>query len=118
MRSTNIKFVARRFVLFTSVFLWASVAWASTPVDVERLADCIKVAEGTPTYGCPKYKHTSYRQACINTIKHALRDWDGQGTFIAFLGGRYCPTTGKLRPAERRLNGNWIPNVTRLYEKG
>jgi hypothetical protein len=121
MRSTNLIIVARPFVLITSVFLWASVAWASPPVDVERLADAIYKAENSKAhpYGImAHYKHTTPRQAAINTIKHALKDWNGQGTFIAFLGSRYCPTTGKLRPAERRLNGNWINNVTRLYNKG
>ena len=99
------------------------------PIDVERLANAIYKAENSKThpYGImTKYKHTTPRQACINTINRAYRDWKGlkasqkghkQG-FIAFLGARYCPTDGNsLRPAERALNRFWVPNVSKLYNK-
>lgn len=89
-------------------------------INIERLADAIYLAEGGSKTRHPygiltTYKHTTPRQACINTIRHSLKDWDGKGEFIAFLGSRYCPTKGKLTLAERRLNGNWIDNVTKLY---
>jgi hypothetical protein len=96
---------------------------ATGAINVERLADAIYRAEGgaktTHPYGIlAHYKYTTPRQACINTIKHAQRDWDGKGDFIEFLGGRYCPTKGKyLTKAERNLNKNWIKNVKHFYER-
>jgi hypothetical protein len=103
-------------IIFLALLI-TSEAKAVELINVDRLADAIRIAEGSPTYGCPKYKTTSYRQACINTIRHGLRDYKGNSVngFIEFLGSRYCPTKGKLRPAERKLNGNWILNVKRLY---
>jgi hypothetical protein len=93
-------------------------------VDVQRLANAIYEAEGGARTSHPygiltHYNKTTPRQACINTIKHGLRDWNGKGDFISFLGSRYCPTKGKnLRPAEKRLNPNWIANVRKFYNKG
>ena len=89
-------------------------------IDVERLANAIYKAEGGSKTRYPygiltKYKTTTPRQACINTIKHALRDWDGKGDFIKFLGARYCPTKGNLNNAEKRLNRYWVKNVTYYY---
>lgn len=62
----------------------------------DSIANAIYQAEGGAKTKHPygilaKYKTTTPRQACINTIKHARRDWDGKGDFIAFLGSRYCP---------------------------
>jgi hypothetical protein len=89
-------------------------------INIEKLATAIYWAEGGPKTRHPygilaKYKSTTPRQACINTIKHALRDWSGKGDFIAFLGRRYCPVGAKNDPTG--LNKNWIKNVTRLYNK-
>jgi hypothetical protein len=102
------------------VLVCGSALAESVPIDVNRLADCIRSAENSKAhpYGImAHYKTTTPRQACINTINHALKDYNGKDVkgFIAFLGSRYCPTKGSLRPAERMLNGNWIPNVTKLY---
>jgi hypothetical protein len=88
--------------------------------DIE-IANAIKKAEGIHSrfpYGIlVKYKNTTPRQACLNTIAHARRDWNGQGDFISFLGSRYCPTTGKLNKDEMRLNKNWIFNVHYFLRK-
>lgn len=83
-------------------------------INVNRLADAIYWAEGGAKTNHPygilaHYQHTSPRQACINTINHALRDWNGKGDFIAFLGSRYCPVGASNDP--RGLNKNWIKNV-------
>jgi hypothetical protein len=95
-------------------------------VNIEKMADAIYYVEGGAKTSHPygvltHYKHTTARQACINTIKHALRDWNGQGSFIAFLGSRYCPThwekTYQATKAEYELNRYWVGNVTRLYER-
>ena len=80
----------------------------------EQIADAIYKAEGGDKtiypYGIlKKYKTTTPRQACINTIKHARRDWNGKGDFISFLGSRYCPVGAKNDP--KGLNKNWIKNV-------
>ena len=89
--------------------------------NVNLLADSIYKAEGgsktSHPYGILQhYKKTTPRQACINTIKHALRDWSGKGDFISFLGNRYCPVGAKNDPTS--LNKNWIGNVKRFYYGG
>lgn len=115
--------------LFLSLLLVFSGVncFAEFTPDYEHLATAIYHAEGgsraVHKYGImTHYKTTTPRQACINTCRHAFKDYariaskhDLKG-FIAFLGARYCPTKGLgLRPAERALNGNWIGNVTKLY---
>jgi len=78
----------------------------------DQIADAIFKAENSKThpYGIlAHYKHTTPRQACINTIIHARKDWNGQGDFIEFLGSRYCPVGAKNDPTG--LNKNWIKNV-------
>jgi len=80
-------------------------------IDVDKLATAIYHAENSKShpYGIlAHYKTTTPRQACINTINHALKDWNGQGDFIEFLGSRYCPLTIK---GEYYLNKNWVRNV-------
>ena len=100
------------FVAFLS-----SQALAGEPINIQRLANAIYKAENSKThpYGIiPKYKHTTPRQACINTIKHALKDWNHQGDFILFLSKRYCPIGAKNDP--KGLNKNWVKNVRYYYE--
>jgi hypothetical protein len=96
------------------------VAVHAQEIDVEKLATAIYYAEGGARTNYPygiltKYKTTTPRQACINTINHALKDWDGRGDFISFLGSRYCPVGAANDP--RGLNRNWISNVRRIYER-
>lgn len=100
---------------------------ASEAIDFNRLVDAIGRAENSREhpYGImTKYKHTTPRQACLNTVKRAHGDWlklpdRHRIAFIAFLGARYCPTKGKsLRPAERALNRFWVGNVTYFYNRG
>lgn len=93
------------------VLVWQRKAEALTiPWTVEQIANAIYKAEGGAKtlhpYGIlSHYKHTTPRQACINTINHALKDWNGNGDFIVFLGARYCP------PTAHPLNRNWVKNV-------
>ncbi len=80
----------------------------------EQIANAIYKAEGGAKTKHPygiltKYKTTTPRQACINTIKHAKKDWNGQVDFIIFLGNRYCPIGAKNDPTG--LNKNWVKNV-------
>ena len=82
-----------------------------------QIADAIYKAEGGAgtkhPYGImAHYKKTTPRQACLNTIKHMRRDWDGKKDFIEFLGARYAPLNAKNDPSG--LNRHWIKNVRRL----
>ena len=88
-------------------------------VDVEKLATAIYYAEGGANTRFPygiltKYKTTTPKQACINTINHALKDWNGQGDFIEFLGSRYCPVNCDN---DNGTNKYWVGNVKRLLRR-
>lgn len=90
-------------------------------INQNRLADAIFHAEGGSKTKHPygilkKYKTTTPRQACINTIKSNLKRWDGKGDFIEFLGKTYCPIGAKNDPTG--LNKNWVKNVKYYYAKG
>ena len=92
----------------------AKKASAAEIPPVEQIASAIYKAEGGTKTNHPygiltRYKHTTPKQACINTINHALRDWNGKGDFIVFLGNRYCPVGARNDP--RGLNKNWVRNV-------
>ena len=88
-------------------------------LDYNKLADAIYKAENSKTYPygiMKKYKHTTPRQACINTIKHKHRDWIAQGakgSFLKYLASKYAPTDAKNDP--KGLNKNWVKNVASLY---
>lgn len=94
-------------------------AWAEP--DWNRLADAIYVAEGGQATAHPygilaRYKHTTPRQACINTCMHKYRDWAGnaQGMpFLSYLASKYAPIGASNDPDG--LNANWEHNVRRLY---
>ena len=84
-------------------------------IDVEKLANAIFKAENSKShpYGIMvKYNETSPRDACKNTINHALKDWNGKGDFIDFLADRYCPPSLDLVG-----NRNWKRNVKYFYRK-
>ena len=60
-----------------------------------------------------KYKHTSPRQACINTVSNNHARWLSSASklpYIAFLSNRYAPIGAKNDPGG--LNKNWVKNVT------
>lgn len=127
---------------FTSVLIWfvaillfvlgiSSVFGAQEPislkhsVNVNVLADAIYIAEGGKNTKHPygilaKYKVTTPRQACINTINSALKRWRTQGLkgdyrmFIAFLGSSYCPVGASNDPTG--LNKHWVVNVIKIYD--
>jgi hypothetical protein len=100
--------------LFLLIFLLLTSVYAETNYTNDQIANAIYLTEGGTKTNYPYgilvyYKHTTPRQACINTIEHARRDWNGKGDFIEFLGGRYCPIGANNDP--RRLNKNWIKNI-------
>ena len=119
-------FCAATALLLTVFLMCCACAWAQDQGSVfwakpSQIADAIYIAEGGAKTSHPygilaHYRHTTPRQACINTINHALRDWNGKGDFIAFLGARYCPVGAANDP--RGLNKNWVKNVNYyLYKR-
>jgi len=48
---------------------------------------------------------------CAATIKKNRRRWNGKGSFIVFLGSRYCPPDAHL------LNKHWIGNVNHWVKR-
>lgn len=100
----------------------------------ERLANAIYKAEGGAKtrhpYGILKrYKTTTSRQACINTCKHAWKDYLAGGgivrpgasnakwePYLEFLQRRYAPRGVANDPTD--LNRHWLKNVTFYYERG
>ena len=117
LKSLHLKVI----VLTAMAFLISSqVSEGSLIYTDTQIANAIYLAEGGAKTRHPygilaKYKHTTPRQACINTIKHALRDWNGEGDFITFLGSRYCPIGTSNDP--RGLNKNWVKNVRYFLSK-
>lgn len=88
---------------------------------VQRLADAIYKAEGGSktrhAYGIlTKYKHTTPRQACLNSIRNQWKRHqahDCHKDYLTCLRNRYCPVEAKNDPTN--LNKNWLNNVRRLY---
>lgn len=114
MKKTKEVFLA--VIILALALLWAGKAWSAEIVDAERLATAIYKAEGNKNYGIlKKIKGKNYRKACIQTIHHAERDWNGQGDFLEFLAARYAPIGAENDP--RCLNRNWLKNVRYFYNK-
>lgn len=87
------------------------------PINVEILANSIYRAEGGSRTKHPygilaRYKHTTPRAACINTINHAMRDWNGKGDFIDVLQVRYCPVNSDTDNGTCKY---WATNVKHFY---
>jgi hypothetical protein len=109
--------------LFIYVFLYFAVLFtlctqAHAEVNIPRLADAIYQAEGGAKTKHPygilkKFKHTTPRQACINTIKTNLKKWNGQGDFISFLGRNYCPVGSNTDNGTCKY---WVKNVKSIME--
>lgn len=105
--------------LVLSTGMVAKSAWATSEIDFERLATAIGKAENSTAhpYGImQRYKYTTPRQACINTIKHKYRDWVAEGSrgdYLAYLQTKYAPLNAQNDPSG--LNYNWLSNVRRLY---
>lgn len=105
------------WTLFFSFILIFLASVASAEINPDRIADAIYQAENSAShpYGImKKYKHTTPRQACINTIRHAIRDWNGRGDFIAFLGSRYCPVGSDT---DNGTCKHWVKNVKYFLSK-
>ena len=116
-KEKRVHLLVKTIVLAIVVFFMLSrEAMAGEPFySNDQIADAIYLAEGGAKTNHPygilaKYVHTSPRQACLNTIAHARRDFKG-GDFIEFLGSRYCP------PNAHPLNKNWVRNVKYFLRK-
>jgi hypothetical protein len=99
------------------LFIFLMLPTLSFAYTNDQIANAIFKAENSKVhpYGIMvKYRVTTPRQACLNTIAHAKRDWNGKGDFIAFLGKRYAPV-GASNDL-RGLNRNWIKNVKHFLE--
>lgn len=102
-------------------------AYCQEVYTIGQLADAIYWAEGgagtTHPYGIlAHYKHTTPRQACINTIhsaKHRYEKLNLRMDFIEYLGKTYCPTKGiYLTKQEKCVNIYWVKNVKYFLKKG
>lgn len=111
------------------IFMFKGCATASTVVKVNNIegyseqewCNAIYWAEGGNNTKHPygilaKYKHTSPRQACINTVTHKWRDYSKlpyktrqRKRFLVYLQERYAPINASNDPGG--LNKNWIKNV-------
>lgn len=111
------------FILLAS----CTLSHANEPINVNRLANAIYMSEGGAKTRHPygilaKYKTTTPRQACINTIKTNIRKWNKAGMtgsykeFIVFMSKTYCPIGAKNDPTG--LNRHWVKNTTYYYERG
>ena len=113
------------------IFFWLLVIMASCKVahaeniagySADQWANAIRKAEGgnhtKHPYGIlSKYKHTSHRKACINTIRHYWRDYSKlplqtrkSKRFLDYAQERYCPIGANNDP--NGLNRNWSKNVS------
>lgn len=98
----------KAIAIILTIFFIPLSAWAWTN---DQLADAIFKAENSKShpYGIlAHYKHTTPRQACLNTIVHAKRDWNGKDDFILFLAKRYAPINSNT---DNGTNKFWYKNV-------
>ena len=114
------------------IFLMCSCSMADTVVikqdniagySLNQWANAIYIAEGGQKTRHPygilaTYKHTTARQACINTIKSKYKQWvkiGRHGAFIAFLASKYCPVGCDNDVGTNRY---WVKNVSYWLERG
>ena len=65
-----------------------------------------------------KYKHTTPRQACFNTVRHKRTDWiknGSKGDFLTYLASKYAPLNASNDP--HGLNANWESNLRLILAK-
>lgn len=110
--------------VLTMVYVLTGCASAETIEGhtTEQWAKAIYISEGGKNTKHPygvlaKYKHTSPKQACINTVSHKYRLWvkSGQhGSFTTFLGHSYAPVGCNNDLGTNRF---WIKNVSYWIER-
>ncbi len=102
------------FIILVVMAVFHGCAYSETIEghSINTWAEAIHHAEGNDNYGIlAHYKHTTYKQACINTIRHKHSNWvrEGQhGAFLSYLGAKYCPIGCNN---DNGTNRYWIDNV-------
>jgi hypothetical protein len=109
-----------KITAITLLFILLLTTPAMAEYSNEQIANAIYKAEGGTKTAFPygilqRYKHTTPRQACINTIKHAKKDFNGKDDFIVFLGSRYCPVGCNN---DNGTNRYWVKNVKYFLKRG
>jgi len=120
-------FGAIAITVFTIFFLLFkgcnSPAFASSMIDgytADQWCNAIYYAENSPKhpYGIlRKYRHTTPRQACLNTVTNNNARWLSSGSkmpYIAFLQQRYCPIGSNTDNGTCQY---WQGNVKHYLEK-
>lgn len=117
----------RRIILYGVLAICLSscepVYSQSAVPDFERLANAIYKAEGGSNTRHPygilaKYKHTTPRQACINTIKNQWKRHNAHSCgkdYMTCLRDRYCPIGCDNDNGTNRF---WLKNVKAFYGDG
>lgn len=111
-------------LMFGTVLLLVSCVPAfavDTYINPDALCKAIYHAEGGANTKHPygimtKYKKTTPKQACINTVNSAFKRYKSEGnkgSFISFLGKTYAPMGAENDP--HGLNKNWVKNVSFLF---
>jgi hypothetical protein len=105
------------------LLLLSPITVLAQEIDVQRLATAIYWAEGGAKTNHPygilkKYKHTTPRKACLNTIKnqkirHANHNCGKD--FLTCLRDRYCPIGCTNDNGTNRF---WLANVKYFLQKG
>ncbi len=101
------RFVVIAILMLIALFVFKGCAVANDKIVIKgfsnaQICEAIRKTENSKShpYGImTRYKHTSPKQACLNSIKSARLRWNGQGDFIAFLGKTYSPPD---------INPNWV----------
>lgn len=122
VKSNYIGLLVAVLILLAVLFFMAGCACASEP-NYSQYADVIYKVENSKShpYGImKKYKHTTPRTACINTMKHQYRNWvkaGSPGDYIKWLSYHYAPLNVSNDPFG--LNRNWERNFRAiLFKKG
>ena len=110
----------KRIILASSILLCAGGVRvkAAAPVDVDRMVEAIRVAEGIHSrhpYGVLSVKVNSEAEAkavCRRSVINNINRWENAGKtcpFVEFMAARWCPVTAD--PVGHR---NWVKNVNKL----
>lgn len=123
-------FLPAAFAAILLAALLASIAFSDENWTDTQIVNAIYKAEGGVkaqyAYGIRSIRYNSITEAkriCFNTVRNNRKRYTQYGhkdfpDFLSFLASRYCPTTGKLSKAEKKLNGNWLKNVKYFLMKG
>lgn len=112
-----------RKLLFSVILLLVVTPAFAQTIDVERLANAIKLQENSyrhpfgilKSYCRPGDPDGQCRKGCIQSINKRLNMWKAEGEpgdFVTYLGKSYCP------PDAHILNKYWVKGVTYFYKKG